>query len=306
MDYINQFLEMLGAEKGAAKNTISSYESDLKEFKAFSKTKDITHISSQEIRDFIVNLAKQKIKSSSIARKLATLRQFYKFLVSENIRKDNPCQNIDAPKASKTLPKILGKTEIEALFKEASFAEAPEDLRLLCMLEILYASGMRVTELVTLKLGAIQYDHVAEIIKPFLVITGKGNKERIVAINNSSITALKSYLKIRDIFIKDKRKQDKWLFPSPSKDGNLTRQRFGQLLKDLAYRAKIDFQLVSPHVLRHSFATHLLENGADLRVIQELLGHSDISTTQIYTHVQKEKLKSVIETHHPLAKKQVI
>lgn len=303
MDYLDSFLEMLLAEKGSSKNTIDSYKTDLKKFQNFLGKQESTKAKSNDIRNYIIHLSRQNLKPRSIARNLAVLRQFFKFLVSENIRKDNPSLLISAPKEEKNLPKFLSSEDITLLFSTLGKSEDKEQVRLSAMIELLYASGMRVTELVTLELSSILYDQKNDVIKPYIIIYGKGNKERMVAINKSAILALKKYLIIRERFFPNNRKNSKWLFPSSSTNSSITRQRFGQLLKELALKSGLDPEKISPHVLRHSFATHLLEKGADLRVIQELLGHSDISTTQIYTHIQKQKLKSVIEKHHPLAKR---
>ena len=305
MDYLEQFLEMMIAERGVASNTIISYKNDLVKFKNFLLAKNITEVTTDEIREFISYLSTEEIKPVSIARKITTLKQYYKFLVTENIRNDNPVLLIYKPNPGKSLPKILSKEEVKNLFGVLENPQNFDDIRLSCMLEILYASGMRVTELVSLKMSSVQIEQSSNVIKPFMTINGKGNKERIVMLNDNAINALAQYLKIRVNFIPNQN-SEKWLFPSNSKEEHITRQRFGQLLKELAIIANINPDMISPHVLRHSFATHLLENGADLRVIQELLGHSDISTTQIYTHVQTKRLKEVIDEYHPLSEKQKI
>ena len=305
MDYLEQFLEMMIAERGVASNTIIIYKNDLVKFKNFLLAKNITEVTTDEIREFISYLSTEEIKPVSIARKITTLKQYYKFLVTENIRNDNPVLLIYKPNPGKSLPKILSKEEVKNLFGVLENPQNFDDIRLSCMLEILYASGMRVTELVSLKMSSVQIEQSSNVIKPFMTINGKGNKERIVMLNDNAINALAQYLKIRVNFIPNQN-SEKWLFPSNSKEEHITRQRFGQLLKELAIIANINPDMISPHVLRHSFATHLLENGADLRVIQELLGHSDISTTQIYTHVQTKRLKEVIDEYHPLSEKQKI
>lgn len=301
---IELFLEMMAAERGASLNTISSYKRDLVDVDSFlsKKSVEIEKASSEEIRDYLVYLQKAGMSPSTAARRLSAIKQFFQFLYSENIRKDNPTIIIDSPKLGKQLPKSLSMTEVELLLKHAHDDTSPEGLRLSAILEILYASGLRVSELVGLKLSALQYETGTRRIKPLLIVRGKGNKERVVPLNKSAIDALSEYISIREIFVKLS-KDSPWLFPSGGKGGHLTRQRLGQLLKQLAINSNIDPERISPHVLRHSFATHLLNNGADLRTIQEILGHSDISTTQIYTHIAKERLKSIVELHHPLAKK---
>lgn len=298
---INNFLETIAIEKAASKNTIESYQNDLGSFKAFiEKDKiDIAHISTDHIRKFIVSLSAQHLEATTIARKISAIRQFFTFLYTEQIIKENPSLNIDIPKIRQNLPSVLSEEEVTKLIEIAYQDTSTYGLRNVAMLELLYASGMRISELISLKLSHLQINH--NQIKPYIMITGKGNKERIIAINQKSIDALKEYMLIRESLMK--MKKDQWLFPSKqSGQGHITRQYFAKILKKIAIETGIRTKDVSPHKVRHSFATHLLNNGADLRIIQELLGHKSVSTTQIYTHVANEKLKSTVENFHPLSR----
>jgi integrase/recombinase XerD len=229
------------------------------------------------------------------------LRQFFHFLYSDKRRADDPTLSIAGPKQPKRLPSVLSADDVATLLSSLRGTRPPEQTRLAAMLEMLYASGMRVSELLSLTLAATQ-EATAQKGACFLTVRGKGSKERLVPLSGAAVATLRDYLKARPHFLPE-RATSPWLFPSHGTTGHLTRQRFGQLLKDAALKAGLDTSHISPHTLRHSFASHLLEGGADLRVIQELLGHSDISTTQIYTHVVNDSLRKLVETHHPLAKK---
>jgi integrase/recombinase XerD len=311
MSTIKQFLEMVAAERGLAINTLVAYENDLTDFSNFitKRKTDFLKVTTDNIRDYLIHLNKSALSTKTISRRIVAIRQLFQFLFTENIRKDNPVKVIKLPSQSRTLPKVLNKEEIDLLIAESKKDQTKDGLRLTAMLELLYAAGIRVSELTKLKLNDFEYIKVGNDkynIKPFILIKGKGKKERIVAINQDAIDALNRYLPYREKFLSGNIKQNLWLFPSFGSEGHITRQRFGQLLKELALKANIDPQKVSPHVLRHSFATHLLENGADLRVIQELLGHTDISTTQIYTHIENERLQTVVNTYHPLSSKKQI
>ncbi len=301
--YIESFMEMMTVERNAANNTCISYKNDLDDFLAFCKKykKTLDKVQNDEIREYIIYLSKEKLDTKTIARRISALRQFFQFLFTENIISDNPALNIDLPKTSKTLPGVLSEQEVDSLIKTCYQDASPEGLRLTALLEILYASGMRVSELVTLKISDVQTKNNNNEIKSYIIVKGKGNKERLVVIHDKAIIALQEYLKNISIFTDNK--NEKWLFPSKiSSEGHITRQYFGKLLKKLAIDSGVDPSKLSPHKIRHSFATHLLNHGADLRVIQELLGHKDIGTTQIYTHVSNEQLKSVVYKLHPLAK----
>ncbi len=294
--HIESFLESLLAERGVSANTITAYRQDLSAFKEFLKA-DITDANKQAFKDYLKHLNKQGIKASSQARKLSALKQFYKFLMQDGMRSDNPAESLSSPKLSRPLPKILSEAEALSLMLAAGKLDGADGTRLLCLVELLYAGGLRVTELVSLKLADISQD------MEILHLTGKGNKQRIVPIAPTAKQALLDYLPYRESFIAVG-KTSPYLFPSKrAKEGYLTRQRFGQVLKDLAITAGIDPSRLSPHVLRHAFATHMVAGGADLRSVQKMLGHADIATTQIYTHVQDDRLTEVLLSHHPLAKK---
>jgi integrase/recombinase XerD len=296
------FLEMMSAERGAAKNTLTSYEKDLDELSAFLRTRNTTlgAAGTADLQAFLGQMAREGYKASSQARRLSAIRQFYKFLYAENIRSDDPTGILDAPKKGRPLPKTLSQADIDRLLSlaaEEAVREGPgrlERLRLLALLELCYATGMRVTELVSLSARVL-----AESGR-FLIIRGKGNKERLVPLTKAAMAAVAAYGAELKAVHGDK--EFAYLFPADSATGYLARQVFARDLKSLGARAGISAAALSPHVIRHAFASHLLANGADLRVVQELLGHSDISTTQIYTHVLDEALRELVETHHPLAK----
>lgn len=296
------FLEMMSAERGAAKNTLTSYEKDLDELSAFLRSRGTTldAAGSADLQAFLSHMAREGYKASSQARRLSAIRQFYKFLYAENIRGDDPTGILDAPKKGRPLPKTLSQADIDrllALAAEEAAREGPgrlERLRMLALLELCYATGMRVTELVSLPARVLTENG------RFLIIRGKGNKERLVPLTKAAISAVAAYgAELRAVHGD---REFAYLFPAESASGYLARQVFARDLKSLGARAGISAAALSPHVIRHAFASHLLANGADLRVVQELLGHQDISTTQIYTHVLDETLRELVETHHPLAK----
>lgn len=293
--YIEGFLEMLLTERGAAENTLSGYRRDLNDFESFAlrRGKDISTVSAKDIQAYLKLLDDSGLKASTQARRLSAIRQLFSYLLGEDIRRDDPALNIDSPRAGRRLPKYLSVAEVDALLAAAE-GDTPDKRRLLSLLHLLYATGLRASELVSLPYPALREQD------RFLIVRGKGNKERLVPVNQTSKEALERYLEVRDGFCPDGN-HSKWLYPSRGGQGFLTRQRLGQLLKNLAIEANINPAKVSPHVLRHAFASHLLANGADLRSLQKMLGHSDISTTQIYTHVLQERLKEIVTTHHPLA-----
>ena len=297
------FLDMLVAERGAAAHTIEAYTRDLAAFLAFLSARgaDAKSATSDQIRAFLAGLSKKGLAPTSRARKLSAIRQFFRFLLAEGIRSDDPCSAIDSPKLGRPLPKILSLADVEKLLETASnqVSVAKEGgaklraLRLCALLETLYATGMRVSELIALPRDALVGDDRVITIK------GKGGRERLVPLTDAARKAIAAQL---DAIESDEgRAHSHWLFPSPGGTEPLTRQRFGQELKVLAVAAGVAPDRVSPHVLRHAFASHLLERGADLRTVQQLLGHADISTTQIYTHVIEERLRRLVEEHHPLA-----
>lgn len=305
MQLIEQFLEMMLAERGIVKNSFLSYKRDLLDFKSFLAKQNLSEFDAkgQDIRGFIIVLTNNGLKARSINRKISTIKSYYEFLISENHTNYNPVLAVDLPKYSPKLPATLSINEIKMLLQYCNNDKSPQGLRLKAMIHLLYASGLRVSELVSLKLSDITVNQANGHIKKVFTILGKGNKERAVVINDQAINSLAEYLAIRHIFAKSKYPKAKiYLFPSPSRAGYITRQNFALLLKQIAAEAGLDPASISPHVLRHSFASHLLEGGADLRVIQQLLGHTDISTTQIYTHVQTNLLKKTLDSYHPLSR----
>ncbi|MCC8376789.1 MAG: site-specific tyrosine recombinase XerD [Rickettsia endosymbiont of Graphium doson] len=302
MEFISQFLEMLLAERALSKNSILSYKRDLLDFHNYLAKQKLSelNITTDNIRNWVEYLAENGLQARSINRKISTIKSYYEFLISENHTNLNPLLNIDLPKYQNKLPEILSIDDIKSLLEYCSQDTSPEGIRLNAMIYLLYASGLRVSELVSLKLSDILSNKVSREVKKIFSVLGKGNKERIIVINEPAINSLVKYLAVRDNFVnKTKPKNLIYLFPSSSAAGYMTRQNFAILLKSAALYAGLNPEHISPHVLRHSFASHLLEGGADLRVIQELLGHADISTTQIYTHLQTNHLKKAL-LHHPL------
>jgi integrase/recombinase XerD len=302
------FLDMMAAEGGASENTLSAYRRDLEDLSAFlgHRRKTFVKATTDDLRTYLADLDARGFKSSSIARRLSSARHLFKFLLSEAILTDDPAAILAGPKRGLTLPKVLSIADVDRLLGHAKLAGEQPDmtvgqrvraLRLLCLLEVLYATGLRVTELVTLPISAARQD------ARMIIVRGKGNKERMVPLNESAKQAMMDYLAAVEAAQRETKsgKTTKWLFPSFGEAGHLTRQHFARELKELAAAAGIAPHLISPHVLRHAFASHLLHNGADLRIVQTLLGHTDISTTQIYTHVIEDRLKSLVRDLHPLA-----
>ena len=295
---LENFLEVLASEKGLAVNTRISYKNDILQFLVFleKNKKKINEITSIDIEKFTSKFTTQGLEKSTISRKMSALSHFFIFLLEENIIKSNPIHELDLPKQIKKLPKILSVDQVEKLIKSSREDQSINGIRLNTMIEILYATGIRISELVEMKLSATYAE------KNFLLIQGKGNKERLVPISENTEDKIKDYLKIRNEFINNDT-DSKWLFPSKqSSKGHITRQRFNQLLQTLCERVNLNNIRISPHKLRHAFATHLLANGVDLRSLQQMLGHADISTTQIYTHVLKDRLKKLVSDNHPLSK----
>ena len=293
---IESFLEMMAAERGAAHHTLDAYRRDLVDFQGFLHRRgaDLAAADGDAIRAYLADLADLGLRPSTAARRLAAIRQYYRFLYLEGRRGDDPTTHIDTPKQRRRLPKLLEEEEIEALIEAARARQAPDALRLIALLELLYATGLRISELVGLPLSALAPD------RSTITVRGKGGKERMVPVGTAAREALAAWLGVRTFHVTDPSRQ-RWLFPSRARTGHLTRQRVAQLLKELAPEAGIDATRLSPHVLRHAFASHLVAHGADLRAVQAMLGHADIATTQIYTHVQAERLAAVVERHHPLA-----
>jgi integrase/recombinase XerD len=298
MKHLEAFLEMLAAERGAAPLTLAAYRNDLLALARFlaSRGAEPAGAEAAQLHDFLAAASAKRLAPRSLARRLSAIRQFYKFLLLEGLREDDPSAGLDAPRLGRPLPKILSETEVAALIEAAAGVAGEEGVRLRCLLELLYATGMRVSELVGLPLAAARRD------PRFLLVRGKGSKERIVPLSEPGRAALAAYLACRDRFLAG-RAPSRWLFPSRGRSGHLTRQRCGQLLKELAVAAGIDPARLSPHVLRHAFASHLVDHGADLRSVQQMLGHAAIATTEIYTHVQAGRLKRLVESGHPLARR---
>lgn len=293
--YLNQFLEAKSAESGSALLTISAYETDIVQFLNFSGISSFSELTEERIEKFIQNLQTQQYSPKSIARKLSAIKEFCKFLYSEKIITDNPSSNILTPKQQKPLPKFLSAEEILKIIQTAFSKKDYRYWRIGVMIELMYATGLRVSELVGLPETSINYN------KGLITILGKGSKERIVPIAARALSTLQDYGDLRKEFIKNK-KTSPWLFPSLiSTSGHLTRDAFYKDLKKLAIDCGIYPSRVSPHVLRHSFATHLLNNDADLRSVQKMLGHENITTTEIYTHITSQKLGDIIRKKHPLA-----
>jgi integrase/recombinase XerD len=301
---VELFLDMQAAERGGGENTLSAYRNDLADLAAHLRAagRDIANATTDDLRGFLKSLAERGFKASSLARRLSAVRQLFRFLYAEGKRADDPAAVLEGPKRARTLPKILSIAEVDRLLAQArGGAEDDEQpaaqrlraARLNCLIEVVYATGLRVSDLVALPAAAARRD------QRMLVVRGKGGKERLVPLNQAAKRAMTEYLQLRADAGHDA--QSKWLFPSFGEQGHLTRQHFGRDLKALASSCGIAPARLSPHVLRHAFASHLLHNGADLRVVQTLLGHADISTTQIYTHVLEERLKALVRDLHPLA-----
>ncbi len=307
---IELFLDMLAAERGAGENTLSAYRNDLADLSAHLRASksSIVKADTDNLRSFLKSLNERGFKPASLARRLSAVRQLYRFLYAEGKRRDDPAAVLEGPKRGRTLPKVLTIAEVDKLLAQARanadntmqpLAQRLRAARLLCLLEVVYATGLRVSELVTLPASAARRD------QRMLVVRGKGGKERLVPLNKAAKLTMAEYLSLRAEAAKegDKAKktvESKWLFPSFGEQGHLTRQHFARDLKALGGSCGIGGERLSPHVIRHAFASHLLHNGADLRVVQTLLGHADISTTQIYTHVLEGRLKTLVRDLHPL------
>lgn len=294
---IDAFLEMLSAERGAAGNTLAAYGRDLADFSQFLKKQGITieQANTDRIEAYLSRLAQQGLSAATTARRLSALRQFYRFLYSEAIRPDDPTQTIAAPKHRRPLPHSLSEADVGLLLATAQQdTDSPKGARTACLMELLYATGLRVSELVGLPLSALAGE------RDMLLVTGKGGRERLVPLSPAACAALDNYLRFRPDF--QTAKGTAFLFPSRARSGHLTRHRFAQILSELAIQAGLPHRKISPHTLRHAFATHLLSRGADLRAVQQMLGHADISTTEIYTHILDARMQQLVQTHHPLAR----
>jgi integrase/recombinase XerD len=290
---VSAFLEMMSAERGAAQNTIEAYRRDLSDYAGFvaGKKQTLLDCPRETVTAYLDRLKSDGLSASSSARRLSAIRQFHKFLCADGMRGDDPTRIVASPKARRALPKVLSIAEVDRLLTlaetEANDTATPGAQRLYVLLEMLYATGLRVSELVSLRRAAVMREAA------FITVTGKGNKDRVVPMNDRARDAVRIWIKTLP--------PGPFLFPANGEDGYLSRQVFARDLKALAGRAGISSARVAPHVLRHAFASHLLAGGADLRVVQMLLGHADISTTQIYTHVLDQKLRNLVESHHPLA-----
>ncbi len=300
----------MAAERGASKNTVESYRLDLEQFAGHEK-KDISAITAEDVTVYIAAISRRFAKSS-LSRKISALKQFFSFLKSEKMIAEDPTRLIELPKKDKVLPKFLTEAEVAALKQEALKDGDAQGFRIALFIDILAGSGLRVSEIISLKKNSIQNTIVEGKKHYFLLVKGKGDKERIAPLTAAAIESLEKYLVHWEEFLTESQKArlkaiagGSWLFPSKGKQGYITRQQLANLLKNYAIRAGIDPEKISPHVLRHSFATNILEKGMDLRVLQEILGHSDISTTQIYTHINISKIKDFVGKNHPLAKTRI-
>ena len=302
---IEAFLEMVAAERGLARNSIDAYRRDLACFAAHLQPSGVAlaQADTESIRGFMAAQRRSGVAARTASRRLSCLRQFFRFLLTDGRRQDDPTTTVDSPTLPRTLPGVLSEDEVERLLAavcplddtaEASSKREVDGLRLRAMVELLYGSGLRVSELVSLPLHAVSAETRT------LLVRGKGDRERLVPLGAPARRALDAYLAVRDRHLAD-RAPSRWLFPSRGASGHLTRHRLAQMLKTLARAAGIEPGRVSPHALRHAFASHLLANGADLRAVQKMLGHADIATTEIYTHVLDERLRRLVEAGHPLA-----
>lgn len=296
---IEAFLEMMSAERGAAQNTLEAYARDLTDASECLGGK-LVKAKPEQLSRWMQGLSARGLAPATAARRLSAIKHFFRFLFEEGDRKDNPTSRLDGPTAHRDVPDVLSREEMARLI-----AACREDLRLTCLVECLYGAGLRVTELVSLKLGELPRRKGTKWLTSDIIVRGKGGKERLCPLGAPALDALANWLATREQTLpkgglaRDRAKP--FVFPSRGKDGHLTRRRLGQMLEDLALKAGLDTARVHPHALRHAYATHLLQGGADLRSVQTLLGHADISTTQIYTHVLTDELAELLETAHPLA-----
>jgi integrase/recombinase XerD len=297
--WIDAFLEMMAVERAAARNTLTAYGKDLADAGGFlaGRGRDLADASSEDIEAYFAHLGAMGLSPATAARRRASVRGLYRFVLGERWREDDPSRRVDAPKKGRPLPHVLSREDVDRLIAAAGERDGAAGLRLGCMVELLYASGLRISELLALPLAALARDPA------YLIVKGKGGKERLAPLNAAARTAVQAYLPARKSFLPAGARDNPWLFPSRGKSGALTPRRFAQMLDEAAALAGIDPAKVSPHGLRHAFATHLLEGGADLRTVQKLLGHADIATTQIYTHVAEGRLRAVVEAAHPLGRK---
>jgi integrase/recombinase XerD len=302
---VEAFLESMASERASAANTLRAYARDLEDLNAYlgGQGHGVVSASPEAVEAYFEDLGRSGLSPATAARRRAAVRQFYRFALAEGWRTDDPSRRVDAPRKGRPLPKTLSHAQMTALLQAASQRPGPAEdaARLVCALEILYASGLRISELLSLSLQAVSRNPA------YLIVKGKGGKERLAPLNNAARAAITAYLPLRPRHFRKDEDHSPWLFPSRggggAEKGRLTRRRFAQVLDETALAAGLDPSLVSPHVLRHAFATQLLDGGADLRTVQTLLGHSDISTTEIYTHVASERLREVVATRHPLRRR---
>lgn len=301
---IGLFLDMMAAERGAAQNTLHAYRRDLEDAAArlAARGAELDRAQTTDLEHYLADLRVDGLSPATAARRLSALKRYFRFLLSEGLRADDPSHTLTGPKQGRSLPKILAETDVDRLFEACNSRSDAAGLRTRALMEVLYAGGLRVTELVSLPLQAFATG------ERMIFVRGKGGKERLVPMTPSALEAVEAYRSVRPSHLpksaEARSRAEKFLFPSAtSKQGHMTRERFAQILRELALAAGLDATKISPHVLRHAFATHLLSRGADLRSVQVLLGHADVSTTQIYTHVLDERLKQLVNSAHPLAKK---
>ncbi|MBN8649763.1 MAG: tyrosine recombinase [Caulobacterales bacterium] len=312
IEALNQFFEMLIGERGSAKNSINSYRTDFLDFRNFLLPKfgedfDLSLITHEIITEYANDLAQRGMKETTIQRRRSALRQFFFFCLQEKLIKIDPTTRWIGLKAARPLPKTLAISDVDALLNAISQLDGLEAIRAQTMLELIYGAGLRVSELVAIPLSSLPLKELSSGTANSMIIKGKGDKERLIPLGQHALNALKSWLEVRELSlpqsINNLERAKKYLFPANTKEGHFGRRQFARLLDKLGAIAGLDISKLSPHVLRHAFATHLLDGGADLRVVQTMLGHADISTTQIYTHVAYSKLKNLVENHHPLGKK---
>ncbi|MGE0713965.1 MAG: tyrosine recombinase [Alphaproteobacteria bacterium] len=300
--HLDAFLEMMAAERGAARNTLQAYRRDLEDLAGFLAGRGRTPVAAtpEDLAAYLAGQAAAGMAPRTAARRLSAIRQFFRFLLADGLRPDDPTTRLDSPRLGRPLPKVLAQDECAALLAAARARPGADGLRLVAIVELLYAGGLRVSELVDLAAGAVPPGATTVLVR------GKGDRERVVPLAASAVAAVAAYVAVREGFLPKgarRARAERWLFPSRGTDARLTRRRVGQMLKELAMAAGLDPGRLSPHVLRHAFATHLVDGGADLRSVQRMLGHADIATTQIYTHVADERLARLVHAHHPLARK---
>lgn len=293
---VEAFLEMMAVERDASPHTLAAYARDLADAEEGLGAGGLMTADEAALEGWYASLSTRGLSAATAARRRSAVRQFYRFCLGEGWRSDDPSRRLDAPRQGRTLPKTLSTEEVSRLLTASATRDGASGLRLVALVELAYASGLRVSELLALRLEAVQRDPA------FLIVRGKGGKERLAPLNASARGAVKAWLVVRNAAKPEAVPESPWLFPSTGSSGHLTPRRFAQMLDKAAIDAGIDPARVSPHVLRHAFATHLLEGGADLRVVQTFLGHADIATTQIYTHVATDRLNQVVANHHPLAR----